>query len=324
MNRFAYIIFILFMSILLAGWLANTQLSLIKINSQGLWHLLTTSHANDMGELVIEQLRLPRFIMALLVGSALACSGCTMQAITTNLLASPSLFGVNTGAALGLVIATLFAVPVEFSDTLLSTIGAALCWSLVMLIGTIGTTSQLRLIFAGVMVNTFCAALTKALLLFNESSSHSLLSQLAGSLAGVRWPVVQQAATIIIPLCLLLWTLSSRLNLFALGSTHTQLLGIATWQWQLIFSLITLILVATVVSRCGYFGFVGLMVPHLARRLVGYRHQLLLPCAMLLGASLVSWADLLARAVNFPTETPAGAVLALIGAPFFLYLVRRQ
>ncbi|CAG9296595.1 FecCD family ABC transporter permease [Celerinatantimonas diazotrophica] len=324
MSRLSHTMLLLLISIVLAGWLANTQLSLIRINSQELWQLLTTWHVHNMGELIIAQLRLPRFVMALIVGSALACSGCTMQAITTNPLASPSLFGVNAGAALGLVVATLFAIPVQFGDTLLSMAGAALCWGLVMLIGAIGQASQLRLILAGVMISTFCGALTKALLLFHESSSHSLLSQLAGSLAGVRWPVVQQTAVVVIPLCLLLWMLSSRLNLFALGSTHTQLLGIATWQWQFIFSLITLILVASIVSHCGYFGFVGLIVPHLARRLVGHRHQRLIPCAALLGASLVCWADLLSRAISFPTETPAGAVLALIGAPFFLYLVRRQ
>ncbi|MFM2476889.1 FecCD family ABC transporter permease [Celerinatantimonas sp. MCCC 1A17872] len=324
MSRFGYIALFLMATILFSGWIATTQLSLISINSHELWQFLTTLHTHDMGELVIAQLLLPRFIMAILVGGALACSGCTMQALTANPLASPSLFGVNAGAALGLVIATLFAIPMQFGDALLSIVGAAVCWTLVMLIGAVGRTSQLRLILAGVMVSTFCGAFTKALLLFHESSSHSLLSQLAGSLAGIRWPVVQETAIIVIPLCILLWVLSPRLNLFALGRTQTQLLGIATWQWQFIFSLITLILVAVIVSRCGYFGFVGLMVPHLARRLVGHRHQVLLPTAMLLGASLVCWADLLARSVNFPTETPAGAVLALIGAPFFLYLVRRQ
>lgn len=311
--------------ILIAGLLSLTQLSPLPLNMHAAWHVLSGQNAHTPVELVIRELRIPRFIAAIVIGSALASAGTCMQAITGNPLASPSLFGISAGASLGLVLATIVPIwPGWLYDQSLSIIMSACCWGLIMLFTHTGQyNNPLKLILCGLTVSAFCSAITRVLLLFFESSSHSLLSQLAGNLAGLRSSDVLWLIKIIVPLLIGLMLVSHRLDILKLGREHAQNLGISFGYWQVALSLVVLILVSTSISLCGQFTFIGLLVPHLSRFLVGHRHRIMLPVAMLIGANLVSWGDLLSRAANFPAETPAGAVLAIIGAPCLLYLVRR-
>ncbi|CAG9001000.1 MAG: Fe(3+) dicitrate transport system permease protein FecC [Candidatus Celerinatantimonas neptuna] len=311
--------------IILAGILSLTQFSPLSLNIQEAWHVISGQNIQNTVELVIRELRIPRFIAAILIGAALASAGTCMQAITGNPLASPSLFGITAGASLGLVLATILPIwPGWLYDQLISMITAACCWGIIMFLTHTGRqNNSLKLILCGLTVTAFCSAITRVLLLFFESSSHSLLNQLTGNLAGLRAHDVFWLMKIIVPILIILLLISHRLDLLQLGREQAQNLGISFNYWQISLSLLVLVLVSTTVSLCGQFAFVGLLVPHLARFLTGHRHRFMLPVSMLIGANLVSWGDLLGRATNFPAETPAGAVLAIIGAPCLIYLVRR-
>lgn len=322
-SRFISSAIILTLLLGLVALLSLISFSPLELSLHDLKPLFTETSDLPLHALVIEQLRLPRVAAGFLCGAALATAGTLMQATTANPLASPSLFGINAGAMLGLVIATALPLPANWpSDYLLSALSAACCWALVM--GFSGHGERLRLILTGIAVSTFCAALSRALLLFFDDSSQSLLSQMAGNLTGLRWPAVEQMALIILPLLVLSLFIAPRLNILALGNAQSHTLGLNTVHWRWGTSIIVLLLVCASVVEAGTFTFLGLLVPHLARLLVGHDYRRLLPIALLIGALLLGTADLLGRAVNFPAETPAGAILALIGAPFFVYLVRRQ
>ncbi|MFM2482720.1 FecCD family ABC transporter permease [Celerinatantimonas sp. YJH-8] len=326
-TRFIVLLTILMGFILCAGWLSLTQLSTLALNTHTALKVLSGNTPHTAIGLVMTELRLPRFIGALLCGAALAGAGLIMQAITANPIASPSIFGITSGANLGFVLAVLNPLwPAWLPEQIAAIILAALCWFIVMRLGNVhkNTGSMIQLVLVGAAISTFCAAITKTLLIFFESTSHSLLSQMAGNLAGLRWPDIIPLMAILVPLLILTQCICNKLNLIRLGHQQAQNIGLNTNRWLLIFSSIVLVSVSTVISYCGQFAFVGLVVPHISRLFIGHDHRVSFPITCLLGATLIAWSDVLGRASNFPAETPAGAVIALIGAPIFLYLVRRK
>jgi ABC-type Fe3+-siderophore transport system permease subunit len=276
---------------------------------------------------IVAQLRVPRALCAALVGACLGLAGALMQGITRNRLASPSLFGVTAGAALGLALFStgLVALPFAGGALLMTCLGGALAWVIVFSLGGAWSpaAAQGRLVLAGVTVAALCAALTRLTVILVEAQAQSVLNWLAGSLANVGaaqlqllWPCTLVGAV---------WAMfcAPRLNLVNLGEDAARSLGvgIASLRLQVFFA--SLLLVGASVCAVGPIGFVGLIAPNIARQYLGNDYRWLIPASALLGAAIVLAADLLSRAVAFPVETPAGVVTALIGAPFFLYLARR-
>lgn len=307
----------------LLAWAGLFAWSALPISpGQALAALLGTP--GGMADLVVRQIRLPRVLLAGLVGAALAAAGCLMQALTRNPLASPGLLGVNAGAALGVVLVSAW-LPLDSTIGLPmgAMAGGLLAWGLVMLLGSGWRGERGRLVLAGIAVSALCGALTRAGLLLAEEQASGVLSFLAGSFAAVQPATWQSSWPGLLLGLLLALGLAPAANLLALGEARAASLGVNLVALRLILSLTVLLLVGICVSRVGAVAFVGLLGPHLARALVGVDHRRLLPCAMLVGACLTLAADLLGRALAFPAETPAGALLALVGAPCFLYLVRR-
>jgi ferric citrate transport system permease protein len=245
---------------------------------------------------IVAQLRVPRALCAALVGACLGLAGALMQGITRNHLASPSLFGVTAGAALGLALFStgLVALPFAGGALLMTCLGGAAAWVIVFSLGGAWspTAAQGRLVLAGSLANVGTAQLQ------------------------LLWPCTVLGA---------LWAVfcAPRLNLVNLGEDAARSLGvgIASLRLQVFFA--SLLLVGASVCAVGPIGFVGLIAPNIARQYLGNDYRWLIPASALLGAGIVLAADLLSRAVAFPVETPAGVVTALIGAPFFLYLARR-
>lgn len=283
---------------------------------------------STLAQALVWNLRLPRSLVALLLGASLALAGCLLQTLTRNPLASPSLFGINAGASLAMVLTSALS-PALFSGysiALVAAMGGGISWGAVMLLGggwqLAGDRS--RLILAGVAVSALCLALTKATLILSEDHAYGILNWLAGGVAHVRWPEFRQLLPfplLIAPLCLLL---ASRLNLLQMSDESAHTLGVNLPRMRLLINLLVLLLVGACVSVAGPVAFIGLLVPHMARAWAGYDLRRMLPIAMLFGASLMLLADLLARVLAWPGELPAGAVLALIGAPCFVWLVRRS
>ncbi|MBM6551115.1 iron chelate uptake ABC transporter family permease subunit [Marinomonas ostreistagni] len=316
------------MGLVLLSWWNLFAWSVVPVTGLDVWHAVTAFDSQVIAQRIVIDLRLPRLLTALLVGAALAAAGTIMQGLTRNPLAAPSVLGVNAGAALGMaLVSTLPAFYGAFSTSIAAMLGGGLAWLLVMLLGSawrMGGNDQGRLVLAGVAISALCAALTKAVVIMEEDQAAGVMTWLAGSLADARW----QSWSTFWPVALVgligALLLTPALNLLQLGEDNARNLGINLLRSKLLGSLLVLILVGATISTVGSIGFVGLIVPHIARLLMGQDFRLFLPVAMLLGAGLVTLADTLSRAITYPMETPAGAILALIGAPFFIYLVRKR
>jgi len=286
-----------------------------------------TGEVRSMAAQLILTVRLPRVLVAAAAGAALALAGTLMQGMTRNPLASPALFGINAGAACMMVVAQvgLLGWLSQWPLLLVTALGAALSGALVLVLGGAlsGRIHPVRIVLAGVALTAMLTALTRALLIMDEQAQ-AVLDWLSGSLADTRW----QDWHSLWPVLLIagagaLW-LARGLNLLALGEEVATGLGVSPLRIRLQASLLVTLLAAATVAVTGPIAFVGLLVPHFARALVGHDHHRLLPVAALLGAALMVWADLLSRWLVFSAETPVGLVTALVGAPCFLWLAARR
>lgn len=309
-------------------WLSLFCRSAVPISALDALRAIMPGPPATLAQALVLNLRLPRSLVALLLGASLALAGSLLQTLTRNPLASPSLFGINAGASLAMVLVTAFSPQLlsGYSIALVAAVGGGISWGAVMLLG--GGWQQAgdrsRLILAGVAVSALCAALTKATLILSEDHAYGILNWLAGGVAHARWPEFWQLfpfVAIIAPLSLLF---ASRLNLLQIGDESAHTLGVNLPRLRLLINLMVLLLVGSCVSVAGPLAFIGLLVPHMARRWAGYDLRLMLPAAMLFGALLMLLADLLARFLAWPGELPAGVVLGLAGAPFFIWLVRSR
>lgn len=293
------------------------------------WHqffaLLLQGPGVSLEQTILWQIRLPRALLAGLVGAALSLSGVTFQAVLRNPLADPYLLGVSGGAALGAVIALTFGFPSAYVLPLAAFLGALAALALVYLVARAHTCSSSTLILAGVMVGSLAAALLLFLLWRAPSdASRQAVFWLAGnlSLADPHWLSWSWAWVG----CgfLLLWVQAPQLDLLTQGDEAAEDLGLNVGRTRLIMFALAGALTACAVALAGLVGFVGLVIPHICRLLWGPRHRLLIPLSALFGGSFLMIADALARSVYAPAEIPVGVITALLGAPFFLYLLRHK
>lgn len=298
------------------GWSAFT-LTLTDLST------VLFSAPESIAQQLLVSLRLPRVLVAMLVGASLAVAGALMQAITRNPLASPSLFGINAGAACMLIVVSSGWLPfLNGLPLLLSTaIGALISALLVLALGGAlqGRLHPVRVLLAGIAVTAALTALTRTLLILDEEAQ-AVVDWLTGSLADIGWDHWQHLWPFAGAALLLSLLLSQGLNLLALGDEVAIGLGVNPLRTRLAAGGLVIVLAASAVAVAGPVAFVGLLVPHVMRALVGRDHRVLIPATALGGAALMLWADALSRALAFPAETPVGVVTALIGAPCFLYL----
>ncbi|HHG3229129.1 TPA: FecCD family ABC transporter permease [Vibrio parahaemolyticus] len=286
-------------------------------------------------QLVINEIRLPRTILCMFIGAILAICGVVMQGLFRNPLAEPGIIGVSAGAALG----GAFAIVVfaEFSQNhpqlmnlaalpLFAFLGGALTTVLVYWLGTnkFGTSVTIMLL-AGVAISALSGA---AIGFLNFSADDQMLRDLTlwsmGSLAGANWAGIGLASVTLVVLLFWFHKKAMSLNALLLGESEARHLGVPVQKLKRQLILLSAVGVGVTVSICGAIGFIGLVIPHLGRTLAGPDHRTLLPISALLGALLLTCADMIARVLLAPAELPAGIVTALIGAPFFIYLLFQQ
>ena len=279
----------------------------------------------DRSSLIILSVRVPRTLAALLTGSALAVAGCLLQVVLNNAIASPGLIGINAGSGLFSLVAVVLLPQWSFLSPLFAFVGALLASFLVFFIGFRSGASRLTVILAGVAVSSLLAAFTDTILTLYPTVQASRTSFLIGGLAGVTMRTVE-AVWLLVTLGLLLASiLSHDLNILALGDETASGLGLKVGRTRLLYLILAALLAACAVSLAGLLGFVGLIVPHLARFLFGQDNRVLIPASALLGAEVLLGCDLIARTLFAPFELPVGIILAFIGAPYFLYwLVGRK
>ena len=278
---------------------------------------------------IVVDLRLPRVLLGVLVGGSLAMAGATFQAILRNPLAEPYILGISGGASVGavLVLALGLASEASWALPLAAFAGALLAIVLVFRVATAsGRAMDVRvLLLAGVVVGAFFSACIAFILAVSDARTvQSAVLWIMGSLAGAGWRDVTLTAAYSLPAALLLLTLARPLNLMAIGEETAQYLGTDVERVKRLSLGVAALLTAAGVAVAGVIGFVGLVVPHAVRLLVGSDHRVLLPLSFLAGAAFLTLADLVARLVLAPTEVPIGVITAFVGVPFFLLLLRRS
>ena len=279
---------------------------------------------NDPRSQIIWNIRMPRTIVGALVGINLSLSGAILQAIMRNPLADPHIIGISSGAGLaGVVIMILFPA-MEYLITPVAFIGAMLAAVCIYILAWKNGIKPVRIILAGVAVSAFLGAGISGLMIFYSDRVHGALMWMVGGLAARSWPHVN----IILPYAVigLILALASAayLNILQLGDEMARGLGVNVEVTRIILTAIAALLAASAVSVVGLLGFVGLVVPHAARLLIGSDYRFLLPASALLGIAIVTLSDTFARVIFAPIELPVGIIMAFLGAPFFLFLLRRE
>ncbi|CAI8986697.1 ferric enterobactin ABC transporter membrane subunit FebD [Bacillus sp. IT-79MI2] len=285
-------------------------------------------HFNGSNEhIIIQNVRLPRALIAASVGASLAIAGCFMQTLTKNPLAAPDFIGLNSGAAFFIVVAiVVFSITSLSAFTWIAFLGAAVAAALVFASSSLGKegTTPLKLTLAGVAISALFSSLTQGLLVLNEKALEEVLFWLAGSVQGRKLEVLQSA----FPYLLVGWIASllmaGKVNTLMMGEDVAKGLGQRTVMMKAFVLLIIVLLSGGSVAVAGPIGFVGIITPHFARALVGVDHRWRVPYSGLLGAILLLFADIAARYVIMPQEVPVGVMTAFIGAPFFIYIARKR
>lgn len=281
--------------------------------------------------LILFSFRLPRIVLSMLVGAGLAVAGCILQGVTRNPLADPGLLGINAGAGLMVVLYVLFfgtgSLPAVFTLPVLALAGAGgaamLVYALACKKGE-GST-PVRMIMTGIAIQAGLSALTTLLVIKLDDTQYSFVSSWqVGSIWGANWTFVLSLLPWLCILLPLAFMKVKTLDIMGLGDETAIGLGISVSKERKKLLFIAVALSGACVSVSGSISFVGLMAPHLARRLVGPRHQITLPMCALLGAILVSVADTIARVIIQPSSLPTGVVVSVIGAPYFIFLLSRR
>ncbi len=294
------------------------------------WVGIGDSSASDTQQAVIENIRIPRLLLAVGAGAGLGVAGATMQGLFRNPLADPGIIGVSAGGALGAVIAIAagLAVASTLFLPLFAFVGAGVATVVVFVVGVAagGRVSMASLLLAGVAVSSFFGAITSAIIILTSDleAQREMVFWLAGGLEGARWESVRIVLPIVLAGIAVLVAYARDLNLLLVGEDEARSLGVRVAFVRIVLLSIASLLTGTAVAFTGTIAFVGLVVPHSVRLVLGPDHRALIPLSALGGALFLLVADTLARNVASPVEIRVGIITALTGAPFFLFLLIRQ
>ncbi len=280
---------------------------------------------------IIWHLRLPRAIVAITVGGSLAIAGCVMQAMTSNVMAEPYTLGIQAGAGLfaSLGIAVFYKIEIlnQIGVNVFAFLGAMLAMLVVYSISAGGKNSTRNtLILVGISISMLCNALTQLVIAFapDNAKLRSIVFWMMGELGGSRWNDVPFALGTYIAGFLLLYMLAEQLNILSMGEETAIILGIQTAKLNKLLFIIVSLIVGTMVSISGSIGFVGLIIPHITRKLFSANHKILLPISALLGSLFLIWTDTISRVIVAPRELPVGVLTSLIGVTSFLFILKNR
>jgi ferric citrate transport system permease protein len=276
---------------------------------------------------IIHGIRLPRAVVGALVGANSGVSGVIMQAVTENPLGAPEILGVNAGAAF-LAVAVITIVPSfgGVSLVLLAFVGASVCGVLVLMMAGLGRgrTDPVRIALAGVTLTTLIFSITQAMILFYDNATSAIFHWIVGGVNTATWVDARTILPWTIVGLLGAVALAGKLNVLGLGEDLARGLGENVTRIRVLGAVLVVVLAGSAVAVAGPITFIGLVVPHIVRRLVGPNHYVVIPICAIVGADVLVYADILSRYVNPPDEVPSGVVTALVGAPYFIYLARRK
>lgn len=292
------------------------------------WNVLMNGgESQDTFELVVWNLRLPRTLAVIGVGVGLSVAGAVMQALIRNPLVDPYITGVSSGAAFGATLAVLAGVTVigisNFALPVMAFIGAATAFMVTMTLAEAAGGRPISYVLGGTIIGIGLSSGTTLLMYFNADHLQGVLFWLFGSFAHVNWGSSTIIVLVVMGLSLVMLLFAKEFNVILLGDEQARQLGMNVKPFKIAMFLLVSALASVCVAFTGIIGFVGLIVPHLARMMVGGDHRLLLPTSIMLGANILLVADIVCKTVAAPSELPIGAIISVIGAPFFGYLMIR-
>lgn len=278
---------------------------------------------DDKNYFTLMEYRLPRAVLAILLGGALAISGVLVQSVVRNPLASPDILGINNAAGLVAVSVLMFLPNLAFYwMPIFAFLGGVLSFAILWIVCGFNF-RPIKMAIIGVALSALWAAISHYLMLTNPVEINTAMLWLTGSLWGRSWSYLNVVLPWLVVLLPLPFIFCRDLDTLGLGENKASTLGVTVNKVQISVLVLAVALSTTAVAICGPIAFLGLVAPHLARRLVGGRHRTLLPAALIIGALLLQLSDILARVIDPPTELPAGILTAIIGAPYFFYLLMR-
>lgn len=313
------LVFLTVAAVVLSLWIGS-----VKVTSKEVFAALTGQDKLSTSARIILYSRMPRTCAALLSGAALAVSGMVIQTVLNNPLASPGIIGVNSGAGFAVALICALMPTAQRYTPYVAFAGALLGVLLIMILSKSTGAARITVVLAGVAISNLFSAGIDAVVTFVPDALNGVTDFRIGGFSGVTMAQLVPAARLIFVSLFILLTLSQQLDILSLGSDTARSLGLAVGPMRVLFLVLSAALAGAAVSFSGLLGFVGLIVPHIMRRLVGEESGVLLVASALGGAFFVTICDLLARVIFSPFEIPVGIVLAFAGAPFFLWLLFRQ
>ena len=293
-----------------------------------LMSMIDANTTASMTDTIITDIRLPRLIYSVLTGIGLSLVGLLMQTVTRNALADPYVLGVSSGASTGAVFAFIMGgLPFlgQYNTPIFAALGAAL--SIILVLLCVGkSNSPVKLILIGMGMTGVFSALTMMIIYGakHEAQVRSAMFWLLGSFAGIQWSDLPLTAIIITLFMLYIYTFNQDLDVLLLGNHEAAQMGLSVKQLQLSIVVISSIVIATLVSKVGVVGFIGLIIPHLARIIGGPKHKHTLLFSALIGSIVMIWSDVLSRALYSPEEIPIGVLTSLLGAPLFIWIIMNR
>ena len=318
---------ILCISLVTALQFGSTFISLDQI-IPALMAMMDPNATTTMTNTIISDIRLPRLIYSVLTGIGLSLVGLLMQTVTRNALADPYVLGVSSGASTGAVFAIIMGgIPLlgPYNTPVFAALGAAL--SIILVLLCVGkSNSPVKLILIGMGMTGIFSALTMMIIYGakHEAQVRSAMFWLLGSFAGIQWGDLPLTAIIVILFMLYIYMFNQDLDVLLLGNHEAAQMGLSVKQLQLSIVIISSIVIATLVSKVGVVGFIGLIIPHLARIIGGPKHRNTLLFSALIGSIVMIWSDVLSRALYSPEEIPIGVLTSLLGAPLFIWIIMNR
>ena len=298
----------------------SIRLGTYTLSFEEIWAAFQPDNKNYF---TLMEYRLPRAVLAILLGGALAISGVLVQSVVRNPLASPDILGINNAAGLIAVSVLMFLPNLAFYwMPIFAFLGGVLSFVILWIVCGFNF-RPIKMAIIGVALSALWAAISHYLMLTNPVEINTAMLWLTGSLWGRSWSYLNVVLPWLVILLPLPFIFCRDLDTLGLGENKASTLGVTVNKVQISVLVLAVALSTTAVAICGPIAFLGLVAPHLARRLVGGRHRTLLPAALIIGALLLQLSDILARVIDPPTELPAGILTAIIGAPYFFYLLMR-
>ncbi len=327
-NRTRIAIFALFVSItiLVIVMVLSLMSGAANISLQTIMDAFVAFDPSNSQQLLVRDMRIPRILAGALIGAALAVAGAIMQGITKNPLADSGLMGLSSGAGLFLAAALILFHNVPYSMIVIITfLGAAFGAVCVQIIGKLvpGGNQAMKLVLAGATISTLFSALSQGLAI-TANATQNIMFWTMGNVSGTSWKQLWIGGPVILASILIALGLSRKISIMNLGEEMAMGIGVNTRLTRGVCSLIVVLLSGTSFALCGSISFVGIMIPHFVRFLVGADYRWVIPLSAIQGALLVVFADYLAKTINRPAEIPLGALISLVGVPIFLYYAQKE